>query len=170
MHVILMAVGDDKPGLTQALADAIVAAGGNWLESHFAALGGKYVGSVLVGLGADGFDGIEAATEQLNASGFNVSLVPADDSGAPRGALMRFEVVGEDRPGIVQQMSTALAALNVNIVDLETRAEDGPMSGDKLFRAKAKVAVPEGVSADAVQNALENISGEIMVDFEDGSA
>ena len=49
-RVILSVVGSDRPGLTQALADAVMAAGGNWLESHLSRLGGTYVGSVLVAL------------------------------------------------------------------------------------------------------------------------
>jgi glycine cleavage system regulatory protein len=46
--VILTVVGSDRPGLTQAIAEAVTAAEGNWLESHLATLAGKYVGSVLV--------------------------------------------------------------------------------------------------------------------------
>ena len=48
--VILSVIGSDRPGLTEALAGAVLAAGGNWLESHLSRLGGLYVGSVLVEL------------------------------------------------------------------------------------------------------------------------
>ena len=47
---VLSVVGSDRPGLTKALASAVLSAGGNWLESHLSRLGGLYVGSVLVEL------------------------------------------------------------------------------------------------------------------------
>ena len=47
---VLSVVGSDRPGLTKALAAAVLSAGGNWLESHLSRLGGLYVGSVLVEL------------------------------------------------------------------------------------------------------------------------
>ena len=36
---------------------------------------------------------------------------------------------------------------------------------ERLFRATARLTLPEHTSADDVQAALEAISGEIMVDF-----
>ncbi len=167
MGVIVTTVVDHHPGLTQSLAEAIQSAGGNWLESHFARLGGQYVGSVLVEIVADKTEALEKAVHQAGESGFKAGILPATgESEALAGQPLLFEIVCEDRPGIVREVATALAALEVNIEDLETSAEDSAMFGEKLFRAKAKVRVPEGVELDTVRDALEGISGDIMVDFE----
>lgn len=162
-----MAIGDDRPGLTQSLADAIAEAEGNWLESHFATLGGKYVGSVRVELPTQKLPELEAAAKGMDASGFHVSIVPTEAAPAAAGQPLRFELVGKDRPGIVREVSTALASLGVSIGELETGTEEGAMFGGTLFRAKARVIVPNGTDLDDVRHALENISGEIMVDIED---
>ncbi|MBV1916784.1 MAG: amino acid-binding protein [Sphingomonadaceae bacterium] len=167
MEVIMMAVGDDRPGLTQSLADAIVDANGNWLESHFARLGGKYVGSVLVALPADKLTVLERAAGRMDASGLTVTIQPASGDTAETGRKLGFELVGKDRPGIVREVSTALAGLSVSIDSLETATEEGAMFGGTVFRARAEVLVPETVSFDSVRSALEEISGEIMVDFDD---
>lgn len=167
MEVILMAVGDDRPGLTQSLADAIAGAEGNWLESHFATLGGKFVGSVLVELPPSKINQLEEAAGRMDASGFRVSVLPTATGMTPAGQPLRFELVGKDRPGIVREVSTALAGLGVSIDDLETGTEEGAMFGGTLFRAKAQVLVPKGTALEDVRRALENISGEIMVDIED---
>lgn len=167
MEVILMAIGDDRPGLTQSLADAIVEAEGNWLESHFATLGGKYVGSVRVQLPPEKLADLEVAAARMDTSGFRVSIVPTEVAPVPAGQPLRFELVGKDRPGIVREVSTALASLGVSIGELETGTEEGAMFGGTVFRAKARVLVPHGTALDDVRNALENISGEIMVDIED---
>jgi glycine cleavage system regulatory protein len=167
VEVILMAIGDDRPGLTQSLADAIVAAEGNWLESHFATLGGKYVGSVRVELPTQKLPELESAAKRMDASGFHVSIVPTGTVTPDPGQPLRFELVGKDRPGIVREVSTALASLGVSIGELETGTEEGAMFGGTVFRAKARVLVPDGTALDDVRTALENISGEIMVDIVD---
>ncbi|WP_426165258.1 glycine cleavage system protein R [Sandarakinorhabdus sp. DWP1-3-1] len=162
--VILTVIGSDRPGLTEALAAAVLDAGGNWLESRLSRLGGKYVGSVLVELPADGLSALRAAAGRIDAVGLKVEIVAADGV-APLGTAMAFSLVGQDRPGIVREVSAVLARLAVNIEDLETGTEDEAWSGNRLFRAEARLLLPPGVEAGTVQDALEAISSEIMVDF-----
>lgn len=167
--VILTAVGSDRPGLTEALAAAVLRAGGNWLESHLARLGGKFVGSVLVELpSAAGVAPLAEALAAVDAVGLKVDLVPAaaaDDPAPDR--VLEIALVGQDRPGIVHELSTALARLGVNIDALETQAEQSAWSGAPLFRAEVRAALPPGVDRDDVRQALEALSGDMMVDFAD---
>lgn len=164
--VILTVVGSDRPGLTRAIADAVYAAGGNWLESHLARLGGKYVGSVLVELPADRLAKLEDAARAIDAEGLTVALLPAaGPQTSGRGQPLDIEIVGQDRPGIVREVTTVLAGLDVNIEDFTTAIEGSAWSGAPLFRGRAKLLLPAGTSTDRVREALERISGEIMVDF-----
>jgi glycine cleavage system regulatory protein len=167
MQIIVMAVGADRPGLTQSLADAIADAGGNWLESHFARLGGSYVGSVLVDLPQSGLAELKRATTRMDAEGLRISIEPVADGTGLTGRRLGFALVGADRPGIVREVSTALAGLGVSIELLETATEQGAWTGGMLFRARAEVLVPDTVSLDTVRAALEDISGEIVVDFDE---
>ena len=164
-RIILVVTGSDRPGLTKALADAVHAAGGNWLESHLSQLGGKYVGSVLVELEAAALPELEVQVRKVDATGLRVSMVPADADAQAVGEALTVELVGQDRPGIVREVTSVLAALSVNIDSLTTATEHGAWSGEPLFRARAKVTLPPGVDQDEVQAALEGISGEVMVDF-----
>lgn len=163
--VILSVIGSDRPGLTQALAEAVLQAGGNWLESHLARLGGKYVGSVLVEVPSGQLAALEDGVRQVDAAGLHVSLVEAGDRAAIGGESLDLELVGQDRPGIVREVTAVLAGLGVNIEDLATGTQNSSMSGARLFRAKARLTLPSAVSEDQVRTALERISGEIMVDF-----
>jgi glycine cleavage system regulatory protein len=168
VRVILSVVGSDRPGLTQALADAVFHAGGNWLESHLSRLGGKYVGSVLVELAPAGLPELEQRIRQVDTVGLHVSLVAADDKPPASGDTLWIELVGSDRPGIVLELTAALAAVNVNIEEFVTAEESGAWSGERLFRASARLLVPDGTSSAEVQAALEAVSGDIMVDFTSG--
>lgn len=163
--IILSAVGGDRPGLTQGLAEAVFSAGGNWLESHLSHLGGKYVGTILIELETARLGELEQAVQRLNEAGLHVSIVPAGDEETVAGKPLGFELVGQDRPGIVHEVTAVLAGLGVNIEDFATRTEMGSMSAERLFRATARLTVPDATPAEAVQTALEAISGEIMVGF-----
>jgi glycine cleavage system regulatory protein len=163
--IILSAVASDRPGLTQGLAEAVLAGGGNWLESHLTHLGGKYVGSILVELDSARLAELEQAVERLNAAGLFVSIAPADHEEPVKGTPLSFALVGQDRPGIVHEVTAVLAGLGVNIEDFATQTENGAWSGERLFRATARLTVPAPLTPDDVQAAIEAISGEIMVDF-----
>jgi glycine cleavage system regulatory protein len=162
--LILSVVGSDRPGLTQALAGAVLAAGGNWLESHLSRLGGLYVGSVLVELEAAGVERLRAAGR---AEGLEVRIAPTVEApgSLAGGDAVHFSLVGQDQPGIVHQVTAILSGLSVNIEAFESRLSAEAHSGAPLFHVEARLRLPPALSAGAVQAALEAISGEIMVDI-----
>ncbi len=162
VSVILTVAGSDRPGLTQQLAEAIHGAGGNWLESQLARLGGKYVGAVLVE--ASDVARLEAAVRAIDPTTLSVTLIAAAAEDVVQGHALTLDIVGTDRPGIVREVTTVLAGLDVNIEDLDTSVADGAWSGERIFRARAALTVPVGTDPEAVIAALEAISGEIMVD------
>lgn len=163
--VILSVIGSDRPGLTEAVAGAVLQAGGNWLESHLSRLGGLYVGSVLVALDAGKVDALRAAVRAVDAQGLEVRIAPAGEEGGAAGETLEFSLVGQDRPGIVRQVTAALSALDVNIEAFDTRVSAEPHSGAPLFHMAVRLRLPAGLAAAKVQAALEDISGEIMVDI-----
>lgn len=163
--VILNVSGSDRPGLTEALAGAVLSAGGNWLESHLSRLGGLYVGSVLVAVGAGQVEALRAAVSAVDATGLEVRIAPAVEGGdAGGGEVLQFSLVGQDRPGIVRQVTAVLAGLDVNIDAFDTKVSAEPHSGAALFHMEARLRLPAGLPAAKVQAALEDISAEIMVD------
>lgn len=163
--LILSVIGSDRPGLTQALARAVLSAGGNWLESHLSHLGGLYVGSVLVELDADRTAALREAVKAVDAEGLEVRIAPTGESAQAQGDLVRFSLVGGDRPGIVHQVTGVLSDLGANIEAFDTRLSVEPHSGGPLFHMDARLRLPPSLKAEAVQATLEEISGEIMVDI-----
>jgi glycine cleavage system regulatory protein len=162
---VLSTVGSDRPGLTQALAAAILSAGGNWLESHLSRLGGLYVGSVLVELDAAAVEDLRSAVSRVDAHVLEVRIVPSIEEAAAAGEAFDFGLVGQDRPGIVRQVTTVLAGLDANIETFRTWITEGPETGAPLFNVEARLRLPPGLKARKVQAALEDISAEIMVDI-----
>lgn len=163
--LILSIVGSDRPGLTQALAAAVLSAGGNWLESHLSRLGGLYVGSVLVELATDSVDALRTAIREVDAQGLEVRISPAIEDAQSEGDIVQFSLVGQDRSGIVHQVTAILSQVGANIEDFDTHVSVEPHSGAPLFHMDARLRLPPTLSAQGVQAALEEISAEIMVDI-----
>ena len=163
--VILSVIGSDRPGLTEALAGAVLSAGGNWLESRLSRLGGLYVGSVLVELDADRLEALRSAVRAVDAKGLEVRLAPAVEAPGAGGEALQFSLVGQDRPGIVRQVTQVLSELEVNIEAFDSWISAEPYSGAALFHMEARLRLPRGLEAARVQAALEGISAEIMVDI-----
>jgi glycine cleavage system regulatory protein len=130
--MVLSVVGSDKPGLTRALAAAVLSAGGNWLESHLSRLGGLYVGSVLVELDAGAEGALRAAVAKVDAEGLEVRIAPAlghAAEGERGGEALDFSLVGQDRPGIVSQITALLSGLSANIETFKSWIAPEPQTG-----------------------------------------
>jgi glycine cleavage system regulatory protein len=162
---VLSAVGSDRPGLTKLLAAAILSAGGNWLESHLSRLGGLYVGSVLVELERDSVEALRIAVSTVDAQDLEVRIAPAIEGPDASGEAFEFGLVGQDRPGIVRQVTAVLSGLDANIETFKTWIAAEPYSGIPLFHMQARLRLESGPRARRVQQALEEISAEIMVDI-----
>src|ERR1700749_3259798 len=114
--LVLTFVGEDRPGLVNAISETVAAHRGTWLESRSVRLAGKFAGVVLVNIPDENLIPLESALAKLAPSGLRVSI----DRGAAAEAetparLVTLEIVGKDRPGIVRDVTQALTRLGVNI-------------------------------------------------------
>ncbi len=170
--LVLTVIGEDRPGLVEALAEVISQHEGSWDESRMARLAGHFAGVVQIHLPEARADQLIAALPALSERGLSASVVDSDWSLAnvDHRDSIRLELIGQDRPGIVREISSALAALGVSVQDLRTVVESAPMSGERLFRAQAELAPPAEVEVERIRDALEQLADDMMVDiiFEEG--
>ncbi len=166
--LVLTAIGDDHAGLVRALSGVITEHGGNWETSRMAHLAGKFAGIVMVTVADENTEALIADLEPLERQGL---LDITAELTAPRArredeTRLTLELVGLDQPGIVRDISDALAARKVNIEELETETEAAPMDGGTLFRARATLVLPQDLSADDLSDVLEELAVQLMVDIE----
>jgi len=159
-------IGQDRPGLVESVANLVAEHGGNWLESRMSRLGGYFAGILRVELPEASMPSLVAALSGLQARGIAIVVHP-DEAGpsAPAARLAVLEIVGHDRPGIVRQISHALASHGVNVEELETECASAAMSGETLFKARANLAIPVSASVSAVRAQLEKIAEDLIVDI-----
>ncbi len=165
--LVLTLIGADRPGLVEFVAQIVAGQGGNWLESRMARLGGQFAGIVRVEVATAQEPALRAALATLETHGLKV-VVTQDRAGAAaasRGRAVTLELVGQDRPGIVHQVTHVLASHRVNVEDLRTECAEAPMAGGTLFRAEAELLVPALADMAAIRGDLEKIAADLMVDL-----
>ncbi len=167
MNLVLTVIGDDKPGLVDSLAQTIARNSGNWLESNMSHLAGKFAGILRVSVDDVHADALIADLQKLSASPSSLKVVveKAHALGEQQKLRkLRLKLVGNDRPGIIKEVSRALAAQHVNVEELTTQCSSAPMSGEMLFHAQAILKVPAALDIDALQSELERIADDLIVE------
>lgn len=164
-NFILTAVGDDRPGLVSAISTPISAHGGSWERSQMSRLGGKFAGIVLVNVADAKLDALVAELKALDALGLHMVIERTDIPSRLGLQQLHLDLLGDDHPGIVAEISAALNAYDVSIEELVTDVRDAPMAGGTLFEARAVLRAPQGVSAESLRSMLEGLANELMVEI-----
>lgn len=165
-NLVLTVIADDKPGLVESLSQIIAANSGNWLESSMSQLAGKFAGILRVSVADDKADKL---IEELNGLSSQIKLViekASEVASDGPSQTVELNLVGNDRPGIIKEISTAISAMGVNVERLNTECTPAPMSSDSLFRAKATLEVPEHLKLDQLQTELERLADDLIVEIE----
>ena len=164
--LVITLIGDDKPGIVDCVAKVVRNHQGNWLGSRFAHMAGQFAGFVEINLPKENADKLVA--ELKNISGLHLHTVDTQQSETDRLEVASFSIMGNDKPGIVNEITSVLQQFNVNIIEFDSECISAPNWGNLMFQAEFKVAIPEDVQMDDIQNALEEITNDLVVDIEFG--
>ena len=162
--LIFTLVGKDKPGLIDSLAQRVYELDGNWLASNFSHMAGQFAGFAQIEMPADNHEKLIALFEKH--PDLRISLVSVDHHDAGQTEIADIHVMGNDKRGIVQELTSTLNQFNINIARFESSCESAPNWGSLLFKAHAKIEIPVGFDLDPLQEALEDIANDLVVDIE----
>ena len=164
-YLVMTVLGSDRPGLVRSLADAVAQHGGNWLESRMARLAGQFAGIVRIECESAAVDALLRELESPGIPGLTIHAVRESAGNPPSRRTLGVEVVGNDRPGIVRELTAAIANAGGNVEELTTGLESAPMSGHPMFRAKGVISIPENAEPSTLTAAIETLGGDLTVDI-----
>ncbi len=165
--LVLTVSGPDRPGLVEALSQAVANHRGSWLESRMARLAGHFAGVLRVSVPEAQVDALTRSLQSLELESLQVSVARSElEPPASDARELRLEILGSDRPGIVHDISQALADRGINVDELRTEIMSAPMSGELLFLANAELLIPAGLNLDLLRKDLEALAHELMVDID----
>ena len=159
--IVLTVLGADRSGIARDVAQVVQTHGGNWGEGRLVRLAGRFAGVVLVEVPTDAADVMIAELRALE--GLHVLAERGDAEAEAEGTRMKIEVTATDRPGIVRDVSAAMATASAGIDRFTTDYVEVPMSGGVLFRARilARVAGP----TELLRSSLEAIANDLQVEI-----
>ena len=162
-------IGPDRTGLVESVARVVADHGGNWLESRMCRLGGEFAGILRIELPVEKRQMLLDALQALQGRGLALVVRPDEAAAsATQGRQAKLEIVGHDRPGIVRQITHALARASVNVEEFSSECVSAPMSGETLFKAAARLQLPERCDLAALKTDLEKIADDLLVDISFG--
>jgi len=164
--IVLTIIADDQPGIIETVSKVLNKHGGNWTQSSMSSLAGHFAGILLASVPGDNTDACLAELHGLESMGLRiVANVSGEERGTGKASEYTLQLVGNDRPGIVHDITRVLASHKASVINLETSVEAASMGGGELFKARAQLLVPESSDIFALEGELEDIANDLMVDI-----
>jgi methionyl-tRNA formyltransferase len=167
VSLVITVVGPDRPGIVSLLSERGQAFGANWEESRMASVAGQFSGIVHLKVPAENAERLTIALQELESRDLRMVIVKVDSATKlEERRLLKLEVVGQDRRGIIRDLSCCLSDCGVSIAELHTEFTSAAWSAENLFKATALLQVPEGLSVEALRHELETLADDLMIDLE----
>jgi glycine cleavage system regulatory protein len=164
--LVLSFLSNDRPGLIEQISSIIHQHQGNWLESQMAQMSGKFTGIVEIKVNTEHTFALTQALQALSAEGISVLIESVDSIDKVHDHRAgELSILGLDRPGIVNEISTALASQHINVESFHSFVEAAPMSGEPLFKAEILIAMPAKVNTDELNDKFELISQSLDIEY-----
>ena len=168
--IVISVLGHDSPGLVKALSKLIVAYQGDWVESRMASLAGQFAGILRVELPSENVENFKnALTQAAQADELGLKVLFEESAGLLKlkaEKQLKIELIGQDQPGIVHRISSALADIQASVDELETEVIEASMSGERLFKASIRLHIANEVATTTIREVLEALANELIVDIE----
>jgi glycine cleavage system regulatory protein len=161
--LVITLLGKDRPGLVRSLAAVVERHDGNWEESRFVRVGGAFAGLVSIYAPEERIEGLQRALGNLGE--VSVSSLRVADEPLVEARHLNLEVICHDQPGIVRRLTSLINAQGINVEEFESGVSSAPMSGEKLFRARARLRTPKTVTRAALEEVLGQLTADSMIDL-----
>jgi methionyl-tRNA formyltransferase len=165
--LVVSIVGADRHGIVSLLADRAQRFGANWAASRMTRLASEFAGTVHFEVPRENVDALEAALRQLEASGLQVVIARSDGATVPAALrTVELELVGDDRVGIVSNLTKILAERGISIENIHTEiVRSSGVSGKQIFKIGAHLLIPAALAIDDLRQQLSTLAREMMVDI-----
>jgi len=143
-YLVISAVGEDQPGIVNALSEKILESGCNIIDTRMTVLGGEFAILMMVSGSWNTVAKLESSMssleKQLNLTIIAKQTEPRDQSS--KKIPYMIEVVAMDHPGIVNNVAEFFSSRNINIEDLSTGSYSAAHTGTTMFTMHMVISIP----------------------------
>jgi glycine cleavage system regulatory protein/folate-dependent phosphoribosylglycinamide formyltransferase PurN len=164
--LVVTVVAPDRPGIVRVISERAKRFGANWAASRMTSLQDQFAGIVHLQVPTANADALTASLRALESTGLSIVIARTDARPVPPGRrIVRLELSGVDRPGIVSDLSTTLAERGVSIEDLYTEVVEGEGAAGHQFRVKALLFVPTTLDDEGLRRSLDALAATMKMDL-----
>ena len=164
--LVVSIVGADRQGIVSSLAERAQRLGANWAASRMTRLAGEFAGMVHLEVPRENADALATSLRDLASSGLQVVVARSDGPNVASSLrVVELELVGEDRLGIVSNLTKLLAGRGISIESIHTDIVRSGVSGKQTFKVEAHLLVPAALSVQTLQQEVGTLASEMMLDI-----
>lgn len=164
IELVLTIIGRDRAGVVAELADVIRFHEGNWKRSELAEIAGTFAGVVVVEVDDEQVDELLTNLLILRGQGLHITAQQIEEpADAPDAQEVRLRFTGDDRPGIVHEISTTISEFGISISRLGTVLEASGSDGGHRFEITTQLTVPLVVELDAVLESIGKLTDNLGI-------
>ncbi|MFA7095393.1 MAG: glycine cleavage system protein R [Gammaproteobacteria bacterium] len=165
-HLVISAVGADKPGIVNGLSKAILESGCNIVDSRMTVLGGEFAIILLVSGNWNAVAKLESALPGIGKR-LDLSITSKrTEQRKPASNLLPYavDVVSIDQPGIVYNLANFFSSREINIQDLVTTSYSAAHTGTPMFSVHMIVNIPSDMHIAALREEFMDFCDELNLD------
>lgn len=165
-HLVISALGKDRPGIVNDLSKAILDCGGNVEDSRMTVLGGEFALILLV---SGHWSAIGKLEHQLPALGKKLDLTIVVRHTEPRAARANMvpyviDVISMDHAGIVHDIAEFFATRKINIEEMSTWTYPAAHTGTSMFSMNMTVSIPSEVNIGRLRQEFTEFCDTLNLD------
>ena len=143
-RAVIAAIGEDRPGIVNAIAEIVSDLNLSIEDSRMTVLGGEFAVLMSVAGGTLPLQRLETKLRKLAEKMDLAFLFRRTDGRENVEGRVPYtvSVTAMDHPGIVHQVANFFSSQNINIYNLDTVTERAPHTGTPIFSLVMEIEVP----------------------------
>ncbi|PWV58519.1 glycine cleavage system transcriptional repressor [Plasticicumulans acidivorans] len=159
-------MGEDRPGLINALSRTIFDCGCSLQDSYVTVFGQECVAMLLVHGNWNTLAKLETQLQHAEEE-LGVSLIvrrTGPHKVSADAMPYNVEVIAIEQPGIVYQLSGFFTSRNINIEELSTRSYPAPHTGSPMFSLNFTIGIPASFHVALLREEFLDFCDELNLD------
>ncbi len=165
-HLVISALGKDRPGIVNQLSKAIYELDCNVSDSRMTVLGGEFAILLMVEGPWNLLAKLEDQVPELQDRLHLTITTRRTEERAGNANLLPYgvDVVSLDHPGIVYSLASFFSDKNINIEDMTTSSYSAAHTGTPMFSVRMSIGIPADIHIAALRDEFMDFCDSMNID------
>ena len=165
-HLVISALGIDRPGIVNQLSKAIYDLQCNISDSRMTVLGGEFAILLMVEGPWNQLAKLEDQVPELQAKLDLTITTKRTEERAPNAKLLPYgvDVVSLDHPGIVYSLASFFSDKDINIEDMTTSSYAAAHTGTPMFSVRMNIGIPADIQIAVLRDEFMDFCDSMNID------